>query len=161
MTERKFLPEVICVTAGGGLCGGGNLVTAYLPGAPHWFLGLMFWCGIGAICVPLPSWLIWYLLINHTNCRRITLLLIIGVFWYGVFLIGSRMWGATLQAWMGGPPPPDVVMCLVDTKRPALLLVNNSSGQVAEQIKYAYALFDLDSSTPNEPLHIPVGLFDF
>lgn len=60
------------------------------------------------------------------------------------------------------PPaaPPNVTACLVDSKRPALVLVN-SSDVVAEQIMYSYALFDLDANNPNEPLHIPTAKAEF
>jgi hypothetical protein len=51
-------------------------------------------------------------------------------------------------------------MCLVYPKDPALVLFNPSH-QLAEQVLYTYALFDLDAPTPNDPLQVPSGIAAF
>jgi len=55
---------------------------------------------------------------------------------------------------------PDVTMRLVSPKSPDLVIVNQSN-VTARQIKYAVALWDLDSPNRSDPLHIPIETFDF
>jgi hypothetical protein len=57
------------------------------------------------------------------------------------------------------PERPDVTLRLVYPKQPSLQL-ENISGVVARQIKYSFALWNLDKETKN-PLQIPVATFDF
>jgi hypothetical protein len=146
--------------AGAGLDLMANMAPSAFPQAPHLLFSIIFWTGAILTLVPFPTWGMWLLFTQRLgrSPRAATALTALSL--VAILLVGYYALGPTLSRWSTPPGLPVVTGCLVDPKRPALVLVN-SSNVVAEQIKHSYVLFDLDSSNPNEPLHIPVGMFDF
>jgi hypothetical protein len=157
---RDRVRTALFTTAGAGLGVVTNVITAYLPNAPHWFLASMFWVAMSALFVPIPTVYMWDFLSTRMALPRIKWVATIVAVWVTAGWIFWLFTQDTLKEWQGPLGPPDVAMCLVYPERPALLLANQSD-QVAEQIKYTYVLFDLDSSTPDVPLMIPIGLYEF
>ena len=56
--------------------------------------------------------------------------------------------------------PPDVTLRFVYRRNPAVLLLNQSK-TVAREIKWSVIVWNLDLPDRNDPLPIPVALFDF
>lgn len=58
------------------------------------------------------------------------------------------------------PLDVDVALRLVYPKSPALIIAN-SSQEIAREIKFAFAIWNLNSPAPTQPLPIPIATFDW
>ena len=122
------------------------MAASYLPGAPHALFATLFWFGAILAVIPLPSWLLWRFFKNRLSFRELYAGLSVTAFWILLVSAGWILFAATLSKWSTAAQP-DVTLCLVYSNEPALI-IRNISDSVAEGIKYAPALFDLDSVEP-------------
>lgn len=153
------VPPFIATLVGAGLDLTLSIAPSALPEAPRALFLTLFWAGACLTVVPFPAWLLWKLfrrIVKNPNWAASLTAISIGVI-SGVFYLVA---GPTLNRWSVPPGPPQIGMCLVYPQDPALVLFNPSR-QLAEKVSYSYALFDLNSTTPNDPLRVPSGIAAF
>jgi hypothetical protein len=152
-------PAAYATWAGAGFALMLSMGSLYLPSAPHLIFAIVFWLGVILVVVPIPTWYLLRILKRSLTFTWTKAVSTIVVAWVVAFTTGWLLLADTMRRW-GSVPQPDVTACLIYPSSPALVLLNTSD-QVAEQIKYSFALFDLDSADRKQPLQIPVATFDF
>lgn len=131
---------------GGGLGFASNIMLAHWPGMPAAVVTFAFWAGLACILGSLPAIFVWEILPwNYRNIYRTLLVLLFwGICFWSVRHLDHR-WGA--------PPLPDVSMCVLGGKNPAIASLNISD-QAAENPRVNATFYNLDSPDPDQPIFL-------
>lgn len=153
------IPPFVATLVGAGIDLTLAIAPSALPEAPRALILSLLWSGLCLTVLPFPAWFLWKLFLRIVR-RQIWAAPIAATAVAVVAAIAYVVIGPTLNRWSAPPGLPNVEMCLVSPKDPALVLFNPSR-QLAEQVVSAYGLFDLDAPNPNEPLRVPSNISAF